>query len=128
MEGDKFQVRNMLFLESDRQKRINDGEGSFIIKALFPHDKNEISRRIAYLQNGLPANSFSREGLYGFEREATIDQGIVESPEWWSKASECPDEDLLDRLFKEIYKWTDDFADRLKKNRLGKRSEGPQIS
>jgi len=126
--SEKYEVRNMLFLDDDRKKNISIGKDKFIIRALFPKDRKEIARRMSVEQNGLPANSFSIDDRYMFERSAIIDQGMVESPDWWSNADECPDEDVLEFLYVEIMKWTAEFQEKLKKNRLNKRKPEEQVS
>lgn len=128
MDGEKYEVRNMLFLEEDRRKELTIGKDKFIIQALFPKDKKEIARRVSIEQNGLPANSFSADSLYYFERGAAIDQAIVESPEWWKNSESCPDEEFLDKLYREIADWTTGFQEKLKKNKLSKRSSKGQVS
>jgi hypothetical protein len=125
--GEKFEVRNMLFLDEDRQKIIELGKDMFNIKALFPVDRKAIARRVAMDQNGLPANSYSSQDRYIMERAATIDQAVVESPEWWKNADLCPDESVLDSLYEGIVTWSNEFAEKLKKNKLNKRSEEKQV-
>lgn len=122
MENKEFKIRNMLFLEDDRQKELKKENDIFIIKALFPKEKGNIARAISFMQNGLPANSFTDIDRFIFERQATIDEAIVKSPEWWGGADNCPDEDLLNTLFDDIITWTNNFQENLKKNKLGKRS------
>ena len=121
--SEKYAVRNMLFLEKDRNKDIKLGNDDFTIKAIFPADRKEIARRVSIEMNGLPANSFSINDRFIFERSAIIDTGIVESPEWWKNADNCPDEEVLQQLYDKLEEWTVEFQEKLKKNRLNKRSE-----
>jgi hypothetical protein len=118
---EKYSVRNMLFLDEDRTKEIKIGDDVFKVRALFPKERKEIARRVSIEQNGLPSNSFTMNERFLFERSASIDTAIMESPSWWKNADEAPDEELLNDLYEEINNWTDEFQEKLKKNRLNKR-------
>lgn len=119
--AEKYEIRNMLFLEKDRQKDIKVGNENWKIRALFEKDRLEISRRTAMARNGLAENSYGMSDRYRFTRIATIDVSLVEYPSWWENAEDCPDSDLLENLFSEIEKFSDDFQKKLKKNQFAKR-------
>ncbi len=122
MQKEKFEIRNMLFLEEDRQKVIEvEGGDVFIIKAIFPRERLEIARAMSVKRNGLPANSFSFDDNYFVERSVLIDSAIVEAPQWWSGSDNCPDDTLLDKLYGEVNDWTREFQEKLKKNKLNRR-------
>lgn len=119
----EIKIRNMLILDEDRKKEISiDGE-IFTINALFNHDHKEIARRIAVDQNGLPVNSFSMNDRERFDRDATVDTAVIDKPKWFTNATRCIDESVLDRLFTAINDWTAEFQEKLKKNQFTKRGE-----
>jgi hypothetical protein len=124
----EYRLKDLRFIEKDREKTIKvDGE-VFVIKALFPKDYRDISRKIAIEQNGLAVNTFSIDDRYRFQRDITIDHAIVQSPEWWVGASGCPSDEILDSLYREIQEWTDEFQELLKKNRHTARGNEPKVS
>jgi len=124
----EYKFKDLRFIEKDREKTIKYENYTFTIKALFPKDYREISRRVALEQNGLPINSFSIEDRYKFQRDITIDYALVNYPDWWDGSSNCPSEDLLNFLYNEIQEWTNEFQESLKKNRLNKRSVQTNLS
>jgi len=124
----KFEIRNMLFLDKERQTNIDIDGNKFVIKAIFPVDRKEIARRVALDQGGINASAFSMSDRMIMERSATIDNCLIEYPEWWKSTDECPDEQLLDDIYKSIIEWTDEFSEKLKKNKLTKRSERSALS
>jgi len=120
--SEKFQIRDMTVLDTDRQKviTINDKE-KFKIKAPSPRERKEISRRIVIEQNGLPTDSFTRDDKFIFTRDAWINTLIVEHPEWWSNTEACLDEELKDTLYEKMLEWDREFQEKLKKNQFAKR-------
>jgi len=124
----EYRFKDLRLIEKDREKTIKYENDIFAIKALFPKDYREISRRIALEQTGLPINAFSVDDRYKFQRDITIDYALVSYPDWWSGSANCPLEEILDFLYKEIQDWTNEFQESLKKNRLNKRSVQPPIS
>lgn len=129
--SDQIKIQNMLILDEDRQKEITveypGGKEKFTIKALFPKDNKEIARRLAMDYNGLPVSSYSVDDRYLFERDATIDQGVVEGPEWWSAAEDCAKDEVNETLFKAIKEHTEDFNKKLKKNKFVRRGPEPEV-
>ena len=126
--AEEYAVRNMLFLDEERQKIEKIGQDSFKIKALFPPDKKEIARKIAMEFNGLQSAAYSIDDRYIIERGAVIDQAVVEGPEWWKNSDNCPDEEFLDKLYARVLEWSQEFQEKLKKNRLTKRDTKAGIS
>jgi hypothetical protein len=124
----EYRFRDLRLIEKDREKTIKYENDIFVIKALFPKDYREISRRIALEQTGLPINAFSVDDRYKFQRDITVDYALVSYPDWWNGSANCPFEEILDFLYKEIQDWTNEFQESLKKNRLNKRSVQPPIS
>ena len=120
----EYKVRNMLFLEKDRQKDEKIGSDTFKIKALFEKDRMEISRRTAMAMNGMADDSFGINDRYRFMRISTIDIALEDHPDWWENAEDCADTELLETLFQKIDKHSEDFQKKLKKNQLAKRSQG----
>lgn len=123
-----FKVRNMMILEEDARKTVKIGDDTFVVKAVFPVDRASIARQVSMYQNGMPANSFAYDDRVMFERNAILDICIVEKPEWWQGWAKCPDEEVLETLHSEILAWNNEFQEKLKKNRLGKGSQGGQVS
>lgn len=127
---DGFRIRNMFVPMSELKKEIKKwGTHSvFTIKALSPLDSKVIARRLAIEYNGLPAGAFSKESQYIFERAAYIEQSIVEGPEWWTNADDCPDIDFLEDLYQEIIDWNATVQSNLKKNKYAKRGTERKVS
>jgi len=122
--SDTLQVRNNVLDEETYTKTIKEGtHGSFKLRALFPKQQRLIAGIIAGpgFQNGMSVDAFTTEDQYRFSRDATLEVAVVEGPEWWSGPDDCPDEDLLNRIFKEIISFSRDIQEKLKKNKLVKR-------
>lgn len=113
----EYRLKDIRYIEQDRQKTIMLEGETFIIKALFPKDQREIARRVAIEQNGLPVSAFSVDDRYRFIRDITVDYAIVKAPDWWRSVQDCIDDALIDTLYKEIQDWTTEFQELLKKNR-----------
>jgi len=133
MDGE-LKVRNNVLLEDTYKKVFSDGTGQsaekYKITALFPADQREIAQIMAgeSYQNGLPLSTYSPDDQYRFSRDATLDVAILEGPESWEGVSRCPDEDLLNRLYKAVIDFTREIQEKLKKNRLvarGKKTGTP---
>lgn len=120
---EKIEIRNMLFLEKDREKEVKINNENFKIKALFEKDYLEISRRVAISRNGLPENNFSQADRYRFSRIATIDVALIDHPDWWTSAENCPESETLEKLMIEIENHSLEFQQKLKKNKFAKRGE-----
>ena len=123
MENQEYHVRDLLILEDDRRKQVKIGKDTFVILAAFPKDQKNISRRLALEYDGLPVNSFSLDDRYFFTRDVTLDVLIHKSPEWWSTASDCLDEEVKEMLYTEIVTWSNEFQEKLKKNQFTKRGK-----
>lgn len=113
----EIKFKDLRLLEDDRRKTIKVQGETFVIKALFPRDYREISRKVAIEQNGLAVNTFSMDDRYRFQRDITVDHAVVQSPDWWTTSGACPEESILDELYGEIQEWTSEFQEMLKKNR-----------
>lgn len=123
MDNEQYQVRNMLVLEDDMKKKVVINKEPFTLKYLDGAKKKEMDREMAQIgYSGLPVNSFSMDGRYLIERDTTINYAVVDSPSWWKDADACIDEVFKDELFKEYKKWEKEFEEKLKKNKLTKRS------
>jgi hypothetical protein len=116
MEGKEYRVRDMVIKESDRKKSITVGTDHFIILAPFPKDRKNITKQVVYMCDGLPVSSFGRDERDMFERDATLNILIEESPIYWKTAEDCIDEDLKNTIYQEILTWDTEFQSKLKKN------------
>jgi hypothetical protein len=123
MEGEETKIRDMIILDEDRKKKVTIRKESFVIKALFPKDYKDIANRLAMDYQGMSVNAYSVSARNQFERDAYVDQGILESPSWWANAEECPEVETVESLYNEILKWTNDFQEKLKKNKFAKRDK-----
>lgn len=121
--SDEIKIRNMLILDADREKSIKIKNDAFKIKAIFPKERNEIARRMAIEQNGMASNTFQMDDLYAFRRGSTVDTCVIDSPDWWENANDCIDEEVLDELYKAINKFSDEFQEKLKKNKFVQRDK-----
>lgn len=123
MENQEYRVRDLLILEDDRKKQVKIGKDIFVILAVFPKEQKDISRRLALEYDGLPVNSFSIDDRYSFTRDVTLDVLIHDSPDWWTKSEDCPDIELKDYLYEQIISWSNEFQEKLKKNKFSKRGK-----
>lgn len=128
MEGQEYHVRDMLILDEDRKKKVKFGKDTFVLKAPFPDDHKDISRRLAIEYNGLPVNSYSLDDRYLLERDVSLDVLIDDSPDWWSTANMCPDDTFKDELYKALTTWASEFQEKLKKNKFAKRGKEKSVS
>lgn len=123
--ADEIKIRNMLILDEERKKTVKIKDEQYGFMAILNKDRKDIARRIAYEQNGMPANSFGADDRYRFERDATLDQALIDKPSWWKSATENPDDELAEQLFKEITDWSKEFQEKLKKNQFSARGATP---
>lgn len=122
MEGQEFKIRDMIVINDDRKKKITRNKGeTFVIKTPSPKENRVISQTLAMsYYNGLPVNSYSPDDRYIYERDATIDVLVEDSPDFWTKAEDCLDDSLKEWLYTEITKWNSEFQEKLKKNKFAK--------
>lgn len=116
-----FRLNSALWSMDDRIKKlvIDDEKGmkwDFKIKALLPHDLIIIGKRTAVLRSGLPYDSLDKETNDYIERQAVLELGVVEHPDWFDIV-ECPFAELLNHLSSEIWAWSESFKEGLKKNK-----------
>lgn len=120
-------IRNLVFLNEDREKQIDIAGEKWKILALFEKENLEVARAAAFSRNGLAENAFSADDRYRFHRAALVNAGVVTGPDWWENSESCPETETLEKLYTEITGWTKEFQDRLKKNRLTGRGKSPTV-
>jgi hypothetical protein len=112
---------NALLIANEKKKTVKlENEEEFEITAVFPKEKVEIAVKMGYLQNGLPADSFSLSDKIHIEKIATIDVCVLDKPEKYDEWSSCLDWDdptIIDELFNHIQKHTEKIDKSLKKNK-----------
>lgn len=82
--------------------KIKTKRGIFVINYPLPRDLRKIEVSVARMLDGMSESSFSKQQIASFRAYATLDEVILESPEWWDNlesAEDCPDDDLITRLY-----------------------------
>jgi len=98
--------------------KIKTKRGTFVIRLPLPRDLREIEVNVARMLDGMPEASFSNEQVSSFRAYATLENVIVEAPEWWNKldsSEDCPDDNLIVTLYRRyvrFYKSIQDSIDR----------------
>jgi len=92
-----------LILSGERlTKKVKSKRGIFVIAFPLPKDLRKIEINVARMMDGLAAKSFDRTQIASFRAYATLDEVILDGPEWWNKleSSEgCPDDELITYLY-----------------------------
>ncbi|MAH44793.1 hypothetical protein CMI37_03140 [Candidatus Pacearchaeota archaeon] len=84
-------------------KTVKTRRGSFEIEFPSPAALRQIEVRVAQMMAGSPAASFPEDTVRSFRVYATLDEVIVDSPEWWSNlesSEDCPDNALVGDLYR----------------------------
>jgi hypothetical protein len=100
--------------EADVQRTCPTERGEFVIKALLPYQKQAAIRAVSNMiadGNGL----YATEAEY-VRRNVILDIAIVKAPDWFTKASECYDESLIEYLYEQYIELTESLQAKLKKN------------
>jgi len=82
--------------------KIKTKRGVFVINYPLPRDLRRIEVNVAKMLDGMSESSFSKQQVASFRAYATLDEVILESPEWWNNlesAEDCPDDDLITKLY-----------------------------
>jgi hypothetical protein len=111
---------SMLFTKEDRLKKIVIDGDEFTIMALLPFDQLNIDRMSAQMKRGIPTESYSYNGGFRIDQYAKLAAAVESGPPEWKGPETWPIQDTLDRLHAEIESWSDEFQERLKKNRRRK--------
>jgi len=92
-----------LILSGERlTKKVKSKRGIFVIAFPLPKDLRKIEVNVARMMDGLAANSFDRTQIASFRAYATLDEVILDAPEWWNKlesSENCPDDELITYLY-----------------------------
>lgn len=119
METEKFADR--MITEEGRKKpvivRWGGISAEFTMKALNRFDNDEIARSTAIMRGGLSVDSFTPEAVQRQEDAATAVIGVDTGPDWWD-AETCTVEPFVREVAAAVRKWTREYDEKLKKNRL----------
>jgi len=115
---EEIKISNLVITEKDREFTYNIGKGENItIRIPLPSKKAQIISQIARFLGGIDAKCFQPDDYNYIRMIVTLNSIIVESPEWWPGAEECPDEELLIKLWNFYLISEEKFKEqRLKKN------------
>jgi len=83
--------------------KIDTHRGVFTLKFPLPSDLREIECKLADMLDGRPASAFTDRALADMKAYATLDTGVIDSPNWWKKldlAEQCPDDSLVKKLYR----------------------------
>ncbi len=98
----KKDVLELILSGENLTKKTKTKRGTFIIRFPLPRDLRAIEVRVAEMLDGKPVNSFSTSQVGNFRAYATLDQVIVDGPDWWKKldtCEDCPDDVLITTLY-----------------------------
>lgn len=82
--------------------KVKTKRGIFVISYPLPRDLRKIEVNVAKMLDGMSESSFSKQQIASFRAYATLDEVIVEAPEWWDNlesAEDCPDDDLITKIY-----------------------------
>lgn len=82
--------------------KVKTKRGIFIINYPLPRDLRKIEVSVARMLDGMSESSFSKGQIASFRAYATLDEVIIEAPEWWDNlesAEDCPDDDLITKIY-----------------------------
>lgn len=101
----------------DLEEVVPTNYGSFVVKVLYPYEKNYVVKLIAD-QTGNVSNLFQAEADY-VRMICTLQMAVKTAPEWF-KPHECLDTGLLEILYDKYEKLENRLQEKLKKNRIPK--------
>lgn len=119
MDKSAEQLKTLGLTEKDLKKEIPYGKDKFVIKALFPYEKQYVLGLVSEAAPNMN-NLTIDESLY-LRKIATLQVCIVEYPEWFNGPRDCLDDDLLDELYNQYIELEEKVQDLLKKNKQLKR-------
>jgi hypothetical protein len=117
MEKEKaLKLGKSILRESDLEVSVTYRGEVFTLRLPNPSQMAQIETEIARRLGGYPRDSFSVDHLTRIRMMVTIDLTLVaeKSPNWFSSAGQCYDEELLAKLYSEFIDSREQFLQRLK--------------
>ena len=71
--------------------------------------------------DGLSESAFTKERIANFRVYATLDQVIVEAPDWWDRlesAENCPDDELVLQLYRGYLRFYNETQRKIAKSKF----------
>ena len=112
----KFKGLTIGDAEREFTKDFGPKLGSFTVKIPLPFQKTQIMAITSRVLNGAPVESLRAQDYEYARMVATLDFVISKSPDWWSEAGNCPDDDFLMKLWDFYIDSEQKFFEFLKKN------------
>ena len=100
--------------EEDRQFVTTIDSDKFTIQIPTQFEKTVITNAVSRLIGGVNIESIELREYERIKMVATLCKVVKFAPDWWTSADECPDEDLLWKLWRFYLEANDSFALRLK--------------
>lgn len=107
-------------------KTVETARGVFKIKYPTGRDRVHIDQLKAVRRNGLPASAFDVSALYNNEVFSTLDVVVIDGPDWWKDVrskdnewswEECPDEELIIELYRQVDSFRTSVQERIRQSR-----------
>lgn len=119
METTKIKLADQILHEGDLTGKYTDtrGKGTFIYKFPTPRQRALIEHEIA-VKVGVPVENFNEFEYQTIRVCVYLDNILTKTPDWWTSAEDCYDEELCMAIFKEFLKDQDNFRGRLREGKF----------
>jgi len=111
--------KQVLHTDDIRKKITVKGE-AFAVKFPNPIEQEKIEREIALRLGGSPLDSFPQIVYNSIRKCVTLDNILVDTPDWWTTAGECYDESITDELWEKYLEERDNFRRCLREGKFKK--------
>lgn len=126
--SDDVRVGSMVVTEDDRTfKKAFEERGSFTLRLPLPFERVHIMGSMVRTLGGAPTSSLSVFDQDYLRKVITLNVVLLDTPEGWKGADQCPDDELLANLWAWYMKCEEEFAEKLKKNQFTRAVGGNRV-
>lgn len=105
---------------------LETSRGKFICKFPKQKDLNSIELRIARMRQGLPAVSFDQNANFELMKVATLDELIIDGPDWYQAAKrkndffswgDVPDTNFVSEVYVKVWTFRQELQEKFKQDK-----------
>ena len=97
---------------------FQEGPHKFKFRFPTPAERAKIETQISRLIGGVPVESYNANEYATVRMTTYLDNVLVETPEWWTGAANCFDEQLTYRVWSKFVKDMENFRGRLREGKF----------
>jgi len=125
--SEEIKFRNVVITQEQREFSTTIEGDKFTLRIPLPFEKVHISSKISRAIGGSNLESIPASDYEYTRKIVTLNHVIVLNPDWWKGADQCPDEELLEQLWRFFGECEKKFSDSLKRL-AGTKTPGPKLS